>query len=543
MAQLAEILSDTGMIDGADLARAQQLSALRQVRLSATLSQLGLVADDFVARTFADHLLIPLAVPENFPEQLPAIEGLNQQWLERHAVLPIGLDDNGVTIAMADPEDQATVDGMRFATGKGVTVKVAARSDILDHLQGLSGSVSAGFEDVPGSFDLERFADEGSDAPVIRLIDRLLGIASKRKASDLHIEPMARHIAVRMRIDGSLREIERHPPALGEALASRIKVMAGLDISETRLPQDGRLRLTAGGRDLDVRVATTPSAHGEAIVMRLLGRAEVPLALDRLGLAPTALEKLYRVLERPHGIIFMTGPTGSGKTTTLYAALSHLLKPDVKILSVEDPVEILVDGINQVQVRPDIDLSYARTLRAFLRQDPDILMIGEIRDRETADIALRAALTGHLVLTTLHTNSALGAFTRLSDIGIESYLCASTCIATIAQRLVRTLCEACKQSVTPCGQWMDMFADAGLNIPAQIFEPMGCQSCNGSGYSGRAPLIEVIEIDAQLRLAIREECAEKYAIPSGDTLFGHGLALIAEGRTSCDEVARVVGLA
>jgi general secretion pathway protein E len=289
------------------------------------------------------------------------------------------------------------------------------------------------------------------------LVQRVLADAVRRRASDIHIEPMAGHVSVRNRIDGALMEVEQLPAALASPVASRIKIIASLDIAESRLPQDGRLRISVGGRDVDVRVATSPIAHGESIVLRLLGRSEVALDLDTLGIAPDLLERLKLLLDLPHGMILVTGPTGSGKTTTLYAALERLRRPEVKILTVEDPVEILIDGINQVQVRPDIDLDYAATLRAFLRQDPDILMVGEIRDRDTADIAMRAALTGHLVLSTLHTNSALGAFTRLRDIGIEPFLTASTVVASLAQRLVRKLCTHCRTTRVPDASEAELF--------------------------------------------------------------------------------------
>jgi general secretion pathway protein E len=303
--------------------------------------------------------------------------------------------------------------------------------------------------------------------------------------------------------------------------------------------------VTVSGREIDVRVSTSPTAWGEAIVLRLLARAEVPLDLDRLGLPASALAGLIRALERPHGIILLTGPTGSGKTTTLYAALNRLRRPEVKILTVEDPIEILLEGVNQVQVRPEIDLSYAATLRAFLRQDPDILMIGEIRDRETAEIAMRAALTGHLVLSTLHTNSAIGAFTRLADIGIEPYLTASTVIATVAQRLIRSLCETCRRARPIEVSEAAIFAQAELAVPEMLHEPVGCGACQNSGFRGRLPLIEVLEVDDVLREQVRDGNAERIvdSRPPDATLLGHGLALVAAGRTSLGEVQRAVHLA
>jgi general secretion pathway protein E len=358
----------------------------------------------------------------------------------------------------------------------------------------------------------------------------------------VHIEPMARHVCVRYRVDGRLQEVEWLPDALAAPVASRIKVMAGLDIAETRLPQDGRLRLTVQGLDIDVRVSTSPISYGESIVMRLLGRSTVRLELNALGLPDGARLSLERALSRPNGIILLTGPTGSGKTTTLYAAINRLRRPDVKILTVEDPVEILLEGVNQVQVRPEIDLTYANALRAFLRQDPDILMIGEIRDRETADIAMRAALTGHLVLSTLHTQSAIGAFTRLADIGIEPFLTASTVIATIAQRLVRALCPRCSEPRPLDGRERALFERYEQAAPDQIMVATGCPACGGTGYHGRIPIMEIFEVDEAARAAIHDnktEALDAHRRPA-DTLFGHGLALVAQGKTDLVEIERAV---
>jgi general secretion pathway protein E len=507
-------------------------------RLAATLVKLGLVDEEQVASAFcATHALPVYAAVED--AALPSAN-INSRFLRRHAAAVVGEADGRLSVAMADAEDEELIDGLAFATDLAIQPLAATFSQIEalhrtgmgdDDLQGLGGDVGD---------DFARLVDSDSDAPVIRRVQSLLDNAAQRRASDVHIEPMARQLIVRYRIDGRLVEAERLPLQLAQPIASRIKVMAALDIAETRLPQDGRIRLTTRGRDIDVRVSTSPTAFGESIVMRLLGRSEVPLDLERLGLPAAARAKLVRALERPHGIILLTGPTGSGKTTTLYAALSRLRRPEVKILTVEDPVEVLLEGVNQVQVRPEIGLSYADTLRAFLRQDPDILMIGEIRDKETAEIALRAALTGHLVLSTLHTNSTLGAFTRLTDIGIEPYLAASTVNAVIAQRLIRTLCGECKGERAPTADEAVEFERAGLAIPDHVGEPRGCQLCQQTGFKGRAPLIEVLEVDAGLRDVVRDGRAEAIVNPAAaaETLLGHGLVLIAAGRTTLAEVRR-----
>lgn len=550
MSGLEQALVERGLLTAGDLARANEVRSHGSGRLAATLVRLGLVPEADLLQAQAAATGLRIVGRSDFPETAPPIDDLNPRFLARHAIAPVARENGRLTLAMADPDDEEALAGIAFATGASEIERVLATfSDIEealgaerfddDDLGAMDGLAGGGTID-----DIERLAEGDSDAPVIRLVQRLLANAVNRRASDVHIEPMARTVSVRYRIDGRLVEVERHPDSFAAPIASRIKVMAGLDIAESRLPQDGRLRLTVRGRDVDVRVSTSPIAHGESIVLRLLGRSEVPLDLERLGLPEVALDKLKRALDRPHGIILLTGPTGSGKTTTLYAAINRLRRPDVKILTVEDPVEVLLEGVNQVQVRPEIELSYAATLRAFLRQDPDILMIGEIRDEETAEIALRAALTGHLVLSTLHTNSAIGAFTRLADIGIEPYLTASTVIAAIAQRLIRSLCETCRTSRPPDDSERAMFAQAGVAAPDLVHEPAGCAICAQSGYKGRLPLIEILEVDEVMRAHIRAGDVESFEDerPAAETLLGHGLALAAAGRTSLAEVERAVQL-
>ena len=544
-----ELLIERKLVTILDLARANEVRRTSHSRLPVTLARLGLVTELDIASSLAELHGLELLPRGALTDAQPALGGINPRFLARNAVLPLGSVEGILTLAMADPEDEVTIAALEFAGGTKVSPKVATFGDIEEALLATQAG-SDNPDDLSSDFhsasaeDVARMLEGESEAPVIRLVQRLLATAANRRASDVHIEPMARYVAVRYRIDGRLIEIDRLADALAAPVASRIKVMAGLDIAETRLPQDGRLRLTVRGRDVDVRVSTSPTAWGESIVLRLLGRAEVPLDLAQLGLPATALAKLHRALDRPHGIILLTGPTGSGKTTTLYAAINRLRRPEVKILTVEDPVEVLLEGVNQVQVRPEIELSYAATLRAFLRQDPDILMIGEIRDRETADIALRAALTGHLVLSTLHTNSAIGAFTRLADIGVEPYLTASTVIATIAQRLIRALCPDCRieRAVTPAER--DGFEAAGVAMPDHVYDPAGCPACGGTGYRGRLPVIEILEVDEPLREAIRARATDGYITdqPPSETLSGHGLSLVAQGRTSFAEVARVVDL-
>ncbi|MEP3226275.1 MAG: ATPase, T2SS/T4P/T4SS family [Parasphingorhabdus sp.] len=544
MPSLSEYLLEADFLAPGELERSRQIAHDTRQRLPWVLSQMGLVSD--VSLLDAMHEISGLEKASvQLLEKSPAdIAGLNPLFLKEHKIIPLEQDAGKIALLVSDPDDGVAIDAIAFASGCKVEPKLARIDDIDDRLNEFFGLDTG--EDLASSAgsdldeELERLRDGISEAPIIRLVHDLLTNAVKRQASDVHIEPMARHLSVRYRVDGRLSEVERHPVGLADPIASRIKVMASLDISESRLPQDGRIKLTVRGEDVDIRVSTSPIANGESIVMRLLGRSALPLELERLGLPDRALEKLRCALEQPHGIILLTGPTGSGKTTTLYSAINALRRPEVKILTVEDPVEVMLDGINQVQVHPEIGLNYASSLKAFLRQDPDILMIGEIRDQETAEIAHRAALTGHLVLSTLHTNSALGAYTRLNDIGVEPFLVASTVIATIAQRLVRSLCPDCKTAVPINADEAALFANHDLPAPTILHRSVGCANCHETGFAGRRPLIEIVEVNEALRGKIREGVAENHKINPSETLLGHGLALAGDGITSIAEVQRVV---
>ena len=536
---------ESNILPGNDAAQARELATEIGVKFTRILPQLGLLTETELASALAGFAECELGSTNALNADLPNIADLNPEWLARHLVLPLSQQKECLTVAMADPTDHEARAALKFITGLDVRPIAVPASDIADRLTRLRANSSTAATSAKGfelaREDMERLIEGTSEAPVIRLVHDVIADAVRRGASDVHLEPMARHLAVRFRIDGRLIEVGHHPHNLAGLVASRIKVMASLDISETRLPQDGRLRFTFMGEEIDVRVSTSPIANGESIVLRLLGRSRVPLELAEIGLPPALLTKLIAALERPNGIILVTGPTGSGKTTTLYAALNRLRRPEVKILTVEDPVEILLEGVNQVQVQPDIGLDYASSLRAFLRQDPDILMIGEIRDRETADIALRAALTGHLVLSTLHTNSALGAFTRLNDIGIDNFLAASTVVASVAQRLMRTLCERCKTARTPTKAENALFTKFGISPVDQIHEPGQCGQCGASGYAGRTPIMEFVGMDEQLRELVQEGRAEDYVVPPSERLSAHALQLVAAGRTSLAEALRITG--
>lgn len=420
------------------------------------------------------------------------------------------------------------------------------------HYDNSGAGASAMMHDLGEELDLNDVADSlpepedllesEDDAPIIRLINAILTQAVKENASDIHIETFENRMIVRMRVDGVLREILEPPRSLAAIVISRIKVMAKLDIAEKRVPQDGRISLRVAGRGVDVRVSTLPSGHNERIVMRLLDKSAGRLDLKHLGMDQNTHERLKNLIKKPHGIILVTGPTGSGKTTTLYASLSHLNETSRNIMTVEDPIEYYIDGIGQTQVNNKVEMTFARGLRAILRQDPDVVMIGEIRDLETAEIAVQASLTGHLVFSTLHTNTAVGAVTRLRDMGVEPFLLSSSLIGVIAQRLVRLLCHDCRSAYIPDNAECALLG-VDPNYPPTLYHPEGCSNCNGLGYAGRNGIYEFVEIDNVTRNLIHdgasEQDVERHVHQLVPTIRQDGMRLVLEGRTSLEEVLRV----
>lgn len=544
MIQFDAALMKMGAITQADMERVYNACEETGLTIIKVLPQLGLISEDELCQAISSSMDIPSINLDKFPEEIILPDAINIEWLRKEQMLPLSSDNKSLRVAVADPTNEAALQGLSFAYDRKITPYVAKASDILEAITMLEAKTAQNITDNNVNLsneEISRLLDGSSEAPVIRLVNNIIGTAARRDASDIHIEPMAKHLTVRLRLDGKLTEIERSPRSVSDAVASRIKVMAGLDISETRLPQDGRIAYTHMGEDIDIRVSTSPAAYGESIVLRLLGRSKFPPQLSNIGLNQELQQKFKKALNKPNGIILVTGPTGSGKTTTLYAGLHHLRKPDVKILTVEDPVEILLDGVNQVQVQPDIGLDYAGALKAFLRQDPDVLMVGEIRDRETADIALRAALTGHMVLSTLHTNDALGAFTRLSDIGIDNYLSGSTVVAAIAQRLLRKLCDECKIAYEPNIVDQKLFHNHGYSEVGIVFRPQGCAKCSHSGYNGRTPIMEFIEVGKKLQELIQCGKPYEYKLEQGQSLKAQSLGLVCSGITSLSEAERVTG--
>ncbi|HVX30018.1 MAG TPA: type II secretion system ATPase GspE, partial [Nitrolancea sp.] len=472
----------------------------------------------------------------------PELDGLSHRFLRQCRAFPIALTDHTLTIAMADPMDFETVAAMRAFSGMNVKTALAPEQEILDAIDRHYGEADvdaglAGGLDEDAAADLEHLRDMASEAPVIRLVNAVITDAVEKRASDIHIEPFEKEFRVRFRIDGVLSNQETPPKELKAAIISRLKLMAKLNIAERRLPQDGRIKLKLLGREVDLRVSTLPTLYGESVVMRLLDRSAGDFYdLRRLGFDDRMLARMEHFVKLPHGMFLVTGPTGSGKSTTLYSALKNINLPDKKIITIEDPVEYQMDGINQLHVNPAIGLTFASGLRHIVRQDPDVVMVGEIRDRETADIAIRAALTGHLVFSTLHTNDAPSAITRLTDMGVENYLISSSLVAVMAQRLVRMICENCKAQ--------DKMALAPNGDMVQTFRGAGCEECHGRGYSGRVGIFEMMPIDDEIRkLIVKNADAGQLtdmARRNGmRNLREDGWLKVRDGITTVDEVLRV----
>jgi general secretion pathway protein E len=475
---------------------------------------------------------------------------------KRHGVLVEHVEDGHATVLCRQGVGAASLAELRRFLGMPYTLRLVD-SDTFDGVlreayEGGSGEAMNMMEDFGEDLDLSRVAmqlpepedllESEDDAPIIRLINALFTEAIKENASDIHIEPYERRLIVRFRVDGVLREVLEPPRAMAPLIVSRVKIMAKLDIAEKRLPQDGRISLRIAGRAVDVRVSTIPSGHGERVVLRLLDKQAGRLDLGQLGMATQELQVMDRVIHRPHGIVLVTGPTGSGKTTTLYAALTRVNDRSRNIMTVEDPIEYYLDGISQTHVNTKVDMTFARGLRAILRQDPDIVMVGEIRDLETAEIAVQASLTGHLVLSTLHTNSAVGAVTRLRDMGVEPFLLSSSLIGVLAQRLVRLLCPECKRPYTASEADTKLF-HLPADSPPTLYRAVGCEACSGLGYRGRRGIFELIEVDDHLRGMIHdgasEQAIEAYARKFSRSIYDDGLRRVLDGDTTLEEVLRV----
>ncbi|MCP3401799.1 GspE/PulE family protein [Bradyrhizobium sp. CCGB20] len=511
---------------------------------------------DLSASEFADEVARFFELPRIMLQEMMTAESKAQQFSRRFlremAVFPCQPADSGPVLVLADPCDRASIQAAAIVLGAPPAIKVASFEDIVTVLdQRLDDEDSAGAEAAANASvqddDIDNLRDLASGAPVVRAVNDMFETAVELRASDIHIEPGRSMLVVRMRVDGLLRTVPTPSGIPPQAVISRIKILAGLNIAERRLPQDGAARVRASRSEIDVRVAIMPTQHGESAVIRLLPRDRALLSIEKLGFLAGDQEKLRRMLALPHGMVIVTGPTGSGKTTTLATVLSLLNQPTRKILTIEDPVEYEIAGICQSQAKPSIGLTFATALRAFVRQDPDVIMVGEVRDSETAHVAVHAALTGHLVLTTLHTETAAAAVPRLLDLGVEAFLLRSTLRAVVAQRLVRQLCDRCKTSrpLTHADIEADpRYAAVGLAVGNVIFEPAGCERCGGVGYRGRIGVFEVLEMNEEVRALVEEksdwESIDKVAIRQGmTTMIEDGLAKCLSGMTSAAEILRV----
>ncbi len=551
--RIVAALTAKGRLKEADLTRARRLQEEAGGSLLSLLARLGLVSERDHAATAAEVLDLPLVNAKDAPELPPEGIALSAKFLKQFHVCPLAQTDTVVGLLMADPQDVYALDAVRLATQREVKVAVALRSEIDDLIerwygQGRSamGAIVETAEGESGDLDdVEHLRDLASEAPVIRLVNLIIQRAVETRASDIHIEPFENRLKVRYRIDGVLEEGESPPSNLTAAVISRIKIMAKLNIAERRLPQDGRIMLRVQGKELDLRVSTVPTAHGESVVMRLLDRETVVFDFHKLGFTDQFLPQFQKVLDQPHGILLVTGPTGSGKTTTLYTALSKLNTADVKIITVEDPVEYQIEGINQIQAKPQIGLDFANALRSIVRQDPDIIMIGEMRDLETARIAIQSALTGHLVLSTLHTNNAAGGITRMLDMGVEDYLLTSTVNGILAQRLVRRLEPTHAERYPASPEEIEKFGLRRYQPQGDIYlyRPRG-SAIAPTGYLGRTTIMEFLVMNDELRRAVMRHAGmgeiEQLARQNGmRTMYEDGIVKALAGTTTIEEVLRV----
>ncbi len=557
MQDFGALLVKQGKLSEKDLKRALQIQSVSGGNITKVLTHLGMVSETYVATLLAESLGYPLVQVESFPDEPVIEELLPSKFLRQFHLLPLNDDGVQLSVAMSDPQDEYAIKAMRMATGRKIVIHVAQNSDIESSLERLYGAGRSKMDQiVDGSDDdallddniedIDRLRDMASDAPVIRLVNLIFNRALESRASDIHIEPFEHHLKVRYRIDGVLQEVESPPAKLAPAVISRLKILSKLNIAERRIPQDGRIKLKIAGKSIDLRVSTVPTLYGESVVMRILDKEAINLDLDDIGLSDKVLAGFKEILQHPNGIFLVTGPTGSGKTTTLYAALSRMNTPDRKILTVEDPVEYQIAGVNQIQTAPKIGLNFASALRAIVRQDPDVIMIGEMRDQETAGIAIQSALTGHIVFSTLHTNDAASGITRLLDMGLADYLLTSTINAIMSQRLVRVLCVDCKQP-----HELNVNEIKHMNIEhiveqigSQAWQAVGCSKCSNTGYKGRMGVHELLVVNDVIRQLILDhasaEVIERAARDQGMvSMYEDGIYKALNGRTSMEEVLRI----
>ncbi len=550
---LTDVIADMGLAPRERVDSAIESSRNEGITPERVLLASGAITSDGLARALAERYGLDHLDLDIFPVDMGAANLVVNSAAKRYQAVPVAfVDKRTLLLAMADPSNVLAVDDVAIMTGYEVRVAVAspdAIGDLISRMARLedvvSGDAAAAEEAEEASADIVNLRETADDAPVVKLVNQIVAQAVELGASDVHMAPDGHEVRVRVRVDGILQDITTVPRRMAAGVVSRVKIMAELDISERRLPQDGRVSLTVDGRHIDLRVVTLPSVHGESIVMRILDKDSVVMKLEKLGMADAERDRFERAFHETHGAVLVTGPTGSGKSTTLYAALLALNTPEKNIITVEDPVEYQIAGLTQVQVSSKAGLTFATGLRAMVRADPDIIMVGEIRDRETAQIAVESALTGHLVLSTLHTNDAPSAITRLTEMGIEPFLVASALDCVLAQRLARMLCSNCKQrTIVPA----EVLRDNGYKalVDLEAYEPNGCRRCAGTGYRGRLGIYEVMTLSSEIRnLTLERRSAEEIrevAIREGmRRLRDDGLEKVRQGLTSIAEIARVIG--
>ena len=555
--RLEDILIERGKLDTVSLDRALRVREIdTQQKIGDVLVRGGMVSERDMVDALATQLDLPVVAVADYPE-LPILEErVTTKFIKESRALPLHEDDEHLVLAMVDPLDAYVLDAFRLVTHRKVIARLAVPSELSAAFERLYGSGKSSMDQIVGEVgtrdddsgneDLQHLKELASEAPIIRLVSLIISHALEARASDIHIEPFENRLIVRYRVDGVMHEVESPPRRFSAAVISRIKIMASLDIAERRLPQDGRIKLRIQGKEVDLRVSTVPIMHGESVVMRILDKSGTALEFASLGFDQEVLRRFLDVLMQPHGIVLVTGPTGSGKTTTLYTALDRLNNPDLKILTVEDPVEYQMEGINQIQVKAQIGLTFANALRSIVRQDPDVIMIGEIRDLETAQIAVQAALTGHMVLSTLHTNDAASTVNRLLDMGVDDYLLTSTVNGILAQRLVRTLCTHCRQIFPALPEVVEemQLRRYTQDNPVLLYRPVGCDECGGTGYTGRISIVELLTMSDPIRSMIMRHVTageiRQQAISEGmQTMYENGLSKTVTGVTTIEEVLRV----
>lgn len=543
--RLGDLLIESGLLT-ADQLKATLKEKPAEQKLGDALLHRGYITEQQLIEVLEFQLGIPHISLYRYPFDTSLFTLIPKETAKRNLVIPLKKEGDKLFVAMSDPMDFYTIDDLRLSTGFQIETAIATKDDIIRAINKYY-DIDEGFEELIGQeYALETVKEEKiteADSPIVRLVNQLLSNAGTSKASDIHIDPQETKVVIRYRIDGMLRVERVLPKHMQNVLTARIKIMANLDITENRVPQDGRFKVNLDFHPVDLRVSTMPTVYGEKIVLRLLDMGSTLNDINKLGFNSLNLNRFNNMITRPNGIVLITGPTGSGKSSTLYAALNKLNSDEVNIITIEDPVEYQIEGINQIQVNPNVGMTFAAGLRSILRQDPNIIMVGEIRDKETAEVAVRASLTGHLVLSTLHTNDALTSVSRLIDMGVEPFLVASSLSGVVSQRLVRKVCRDCAESYAPTKRELDIFSKRGIEI-AEVWRGRGCASCNMTGYRGRIAIHEVLGMNEELRRAImNEEPVTKLReiAVKNKTIFliDDGLLKVKQGMTSTEEVLRV----